>query len=255
MSAALINLYHNAEDYFFRGISSKCLNLADGATAYMTGGAELNLIYIRRNTNALEKILINGRQFYDQDDLSFEVIIPQKLCHFQTVGILNAMSYVQKDKSVSMVLNLDQFAIDKTASFGATTMIKMNNDQLNDWMMPLVGAFESTFDICSAYAAIHDSALKNNINLFHFCLYKQEKSIASITLSLNNGIARIDDVGVSPEFQGKGYATHLMHHVLSEAKILGVHYCFLEASNSGLGVYTKLGFELLFENNIYSREA
>ncbi len=75
-TAPLIYLYRQAEDYFFRGISSKCLNLVDGANAYMTGGAELNFIYITRNTNALDKILIQGKQFYDQDNLSFDVIIP-----------------------------------------------------------------------------------------------------------------------------------------------------------------------------------
>ena len=130
-----------------------------------------------------------------------------------------------------------------------------NDDQLNDWMMPLIGAFESTFEICSIYATTHKNALKKNINLRHFSLYKQEKPIASITLSLNNGIARIDDVGTLPEFQGKGYATHLMHYVLSEAKRLGAHHCFLESSDSGFGVYQKLGFEPLFKNNIYSRKA
>jgi len=134
-------------------------------------------------------------------------------------------------------------------------MIKANDDQLNDWMMPLIGAFESTIEICSIYAATHESALKKNINLRHFSLYKQEKPIASITLSLNNGIARIDDVGTLTEFQGKGYATHLMHYVLSEAKKLGASHCFLESSNSGLVVYQKFGLEPLFKNNIYSRQA
>lgn len=254
MNAPVINLYRQAEDYFFRGISSKCLNLDDGAHAYMTGGAGLNFIYITRNTDVLDKILIQGQDFYDKDNLSFEVIIPQKLCTSQIVGILNTMSYPQKSKSVSMVMNLDKFAIDKTPNFDAETMIKTNDNQLSDWMMPLIGAFESTFEICSIYANIHEQAL-NKINLRHFSLYKQEKPIASITLSLINDIVRIDDVGTLPEFQGKGYATHLMRYVLSETKRLGAHHCFLESSDSGLGVYQKLGFEPLFKNNIYSREA
>ena len=67
----LINLYRQAEDYFFRGIASKCLDLDDGAHAYMTGGAELKFIYITRNTNDLDKILIQGKQFFDYDNLSF----------------------------------------------------------------------------------------------------------------------------------------------------------------------------------------
>ncbi|MBP9764480.1 MAG: GNAT family N-acetyltransferase, partial [Gammaproteobacteria bacterium] len=227
----LINLYRQAEDYFFRGISSKCMDLGDGAHAYMTGGAKLNFIYITRKTNALDKILIQGKQFFDQDNLSFDVIIPQELCTPQMADVLNTMGYPQKSKSVSMVVDLDRFAIDQTASFDDETVIKANDDQLNDWMMPLIGAFESTFEICSIYANIHESALKKNINLRHFSLYKQEKPISSITLSMHDAIARIDDVGTLPEFQGKGYATHLMRYMLSEAKRLGSRHCFLESSD------------------------
>jgi len=255
LKSSLINLYRQAEDYFFRGISSKCLNLDDGANAYMTGGAELNFIYITRNTNALDKILTQGKQFYDQDNLSFDVVIPQELCTPQIAGVLNTMGYHQKGKSVSMVVRLDELITNNVASFDAETIIKPNDNQLNDWMIPLIGAFESTFEICLAYATIHESALKKNINLRHFSLYKQETPIASITLSMHNTIARIDDVGTLPEFQGKGYATHLMRYVLSEAKRLGARHCFLESSASGLGVYKKLGFEPLFKNNIYSRRA
>lgn len=255
MSAPLANLYRQAEDYFFRGISSKCLDLDDGAHAYMTGGAELNFIYITRNTNALDKILIQGNQFFDQDNRSFDVIIPQELCTPQMTDALSTMGYPQKSTSVSMIVDLDSFATDQTASFDSETTIKSNDNQLNDWMIPLIGAFESTFEVCMVYAATHESALKKNVNLRHFSLYKQEKPIASITLSMHDAIARIDDVGTLPEFQGKGYATHLMRYVLSEAKKLGARHCFLESSDSGLGVYQKFGFETLFKNNIYSRKA
>jgi ribosomal protein S18 acetylase RimI-like enzyme len=252
----IIDLYRQAEDYFFRGISLKCLNLGDGANAYMTGGAELNFIYITRNTNALDKILTEGKQFFDQDNLSFDVIIPQELCTPQMADVFNTLGYPQKSKSVSMIVDLDKLLLDKTISFNAETTIKANDNQLNDWMIPLVGAFESTFEICSIYATTHENALKRNINLRHFSLYKQEKPIASITLSMHDDtIARIDDVGTLPEFQGKGYASALMRYVLSEAKKLGAHHCFLESSDSGLGVYQKLGFEALFKNNIYSRKA
>jgi hypothetical protein len=85
MNAPLTNLYRQAEDYFFRGISSKCLDLDDGTHAYMTGGAELNVIYITRNTNALDTILIQGKQFFDQDNLTFDVIIRQELCTPQPI--------------------------------------------------------------------------------------------------------------------------------------------------------------------------
>lgn len=256
MNASVINLYRKAEDYFFRGIASRCVDLGDDANAYMTGVpvADLNLVYITKNTNDIYKILNQGKQFYDKNNLSFVVIIPQKFCRTQMTDILNTMGYSQKSKSVSMVVDLDSFLIDKTTDFDSETTIKANDDQLNDWMIPLVGAFESTSEISSMYAATHESALKKNINLRHFSLYKRGTPVASITLSMHNTIARIDDVGTLPEFQGKGYATRLIRYVLSEAKRLGAHYCFLESSYSGLGIYQKLGFESLFKNNIYSKE-
>jgi ribosomal protein S18 acetylase RimI-like enzyme len=250
----LIKLYRQAEDYFFRGISSKCLSLGDGANAYMTGDAELNFIYITKNTKALDKILTQGKMFYDQDNLSFDVIIPQELCTSGMTSVLNTMGYPKKSKSVSMVVNLDRFAIDKTTSVDNEIVIKANDNQLNEWMMPLIGAFESTCEICSIYAKTHESALQKNIHLRHYSLYKQEQPITSITLSLHDGIARIDDVGTLPEFQGKGYATQLICYVLSEAKRLDARHCFLEASDLGLGVYQKLGFETLFKNTIYSKK-
>ena len=251
----LINAYRQAEDYFFRGIALKCLNPDIGATAYMTGGAKLNLIYITGKTNALDKVLVEGKRFFDQDKLFFEVVIPQKVCTTQMANILNTMGYPLTGQSDSMVINLDGFAMDKTTDFDAEISIKANDDQLHHWMMPLIGAYESTFEVCSIYANLHESALKKNINLRHFSLYKQGRPIASITLSLHDVIARIDDVGTLPEFQGKGYASALMTYALSEAKRLGASYAFLESSDSGLGVYQKLGFEPLFKNNIYSRKA
>ena len=170
----LINLYRQAEDYFFRGIASKYLDLGYGAHAYMTGGAELNFIYITKNTNALDKVLIQGKEFFDQNNLSFDVIIPQELCTPQMADILNAMGYPQKSKSVSMVVYLDRFATDQIANLADEIMIKANDNQLNDWMLPLIGAFESTIEICSIYATTHENALKKNINFRHFSLYKAQ---------------------------------------------------------------------------------
>ncbi|WP_006294508.1 hypothetical protein [Holospora undulata] len=104
------------------------------------------------NTNALDKILTEGQQFFDQDNLSFDVIIPQELCTPQMADVLNTMGYTQKSKSVSMVVDLDYLATDQTASFDSEATIKSNDNQLNDWMIPLISAFESTIEICRVYA-------------------------------------------------------------------------------------------------------
>lgn len=245
-------LYHQAEDYFFNSISIKCLNLDDAAIAYMTGVpvADLNIIYIKKHPSSLDKILRDSVQFYDQAHIGFIVIIPEEFCTTEINDTFKKIGYFQTGKSVAMVFDLKNLII----NFDNDIHIKSNDHKLEDWLIPMTAFSETDYEICIKYADTHKLALERNSKLHHFSLYVLEKPIASITLSLNNDIARIDDVGTLPEFQGKGYATRLMNYALSRAKELGATYCFLEASDSGLSIHQKLGFKMLFKNNVYSRK-
>jgi ribosomal protein S18 acetylase RimI-like enzyme len=257
VATTLIDAYRQAEDYFFRGISSKCLSLCDAAHAYMTGVpiADLNFVYITKNTHSLHTVIMQAEQFFAHGKLAFLTIIPEAFCTAETEKILHASGYLQTEQAISMVMPLDKPIINSAASFEDTTTIQTTDNQLDEWMLPLIGAFESSFKIASRYAHIHAGALKKKVNFHHFSLYMQEKPIASLTLSVHDAIARIDDVGTLPEFQGKGYATRLMIYALTAAKRLGAHHCFLESSDSGLRIYQKLGFEPLFKSNIYLRKS
>lgn len=251
----LIELYRQAEDYFFKAISSKFLQFGNDATAYMTGVpvADLNLVYVKKNITILHNILRQSKQFYGEDNLGFVVIIPDEFCTSEATSILKNEDYFQNGKCVAMSLNLKDLTMDNSIEFDDETIIRANDDRLNDWLAPLIAFPATDLQMCIKYANTHTLALKKKLNLYHFSLYKQEKVIASITLSLHNGLARIDDLGTLPEFQSKGYATRLMIYVLLEAKKLGAHYCFLESSDSGFTIYQKLGFQTLFINNIYSK--
>lgn len=254
MEEISIQQFIKAEDYFFKGISPKTLNLGASATAYMTGvaTADLNLVYIRESLPAaLQQILTNAKAFFEQDTLPFIVLMPEENCLAEIELLLKTLGYTQKGKSVAMALNVTQLKFNRHVNIDDKTQIKANDTLLSEWMIPLIEAFDSTFNMATQYANVHEEALKNKINLHHFSLYKAEKPIASMTLSIHDNIARIDDVGTLPEFQGRGYATHLMQHALLEAQKLGATDCYLEASETGLSIYEQLGFKVLFKNNIY----
>ena len=255
-SSTITELYHQAENYFFNSISTKCLNLDDAAICYMTSVpvADLNIVYIKKHPSSLDKILNSVKLFYGQADLGFIVIIPEELCATEIDKIFEAADYFQTDKSVAMAFDLKNLIINNVTNFDDGTLIKASDNKLEDWLVPMTAFSATDYEMCIKYADTHKLALERNSKLHHFSLYREEKPIASITLSLNNDIARIDDVGTLPEFQGKGYATRLMNYALSEARKLGAIYCFLESSDSGLSIYQKLGFKTLFKNNVYSRK-
>jgi len=252
----LINLYHQAEDYFFKSISSKYLHLGDNTNAYMTGIPVdfFNLVNVSNSNINIDEILNKSKQFFDQNNLPFTVIIPQEYCTPEIDDNLNTMGYHQTEKSVAMAHNLVDSVQSNATNFPDDSAILSNNHKLDEWILPLIKAFQSTSEISTQYVNTHTLALKKKVDLHHFSLYKQEQPIASITLSLHNNIARIDDVGTLPEFQRKGYATRLITYALSKAKKLGAKHCFLSASESGFSVYQKLGFKTLFTYNIYSKK-
>lgn len=251
----LINLYRQAEDYFFKGIAIKCLEADEGAYAYMTGlpMSDLNVLYITKKTSGLNKALNKSKAFFEENNLTFVVVIPEAFCTPESVNTLGVLDYHQTDKTVSMALDLKDYPTNNPGYFEDGSLIRRNDNRLNEWMIPLIGAFESTFEITAMCVICHEKALKKGVGFHHFSLYKNEKPISSITLSLQDGIARIDDVSTLPEFQGQGYASRIMKYVLSEAKKLGAHYCFLESDESGVGVYQKLGFNMLFKNYLFNQ--
>ncbi len=249
-----VRYYRQAEHYFFSAIALKTLDLADGVHAYATGEAGINLIYIQENTGSLGSMLLQAKQFYDQDASSFEVIIPEQSCTAAVEAMFDAMGAVQTGRSVAMMLDLERWTVDRTVDLDDETVIQGNDDRLNEWMLPLISAFASTRENCSVYAAAHEAALRKNTNLRHISLYKNNVPIASSSLSMHDSIARIDDVATCMAYQGRGYATALMRYTISEAKQGGARYCFLESSDLGLGLYLRLGFKPLFTNILYRME-
>jgi GNAT superfamily N-acetyltransferase len=61
--------------------------------------------------------------------------------------------------------------------------------------------------------------------------------------SLDGRKAHIANMYTLPEYRGKGIATALMKLQLEEAKIRGVNYISLSATEMGRKVYEKIGFE------------
>ena len=248
-------MYRQVENYFFSGISTETLSVDENAIAYMTEVpvADLNLVYLKQAPESFIDTLNKSKMFFASKNLSFVVIMPDELCSSQIDNILIDNGCCKSGSSVAMVCDVNNIK-DITESFNldAGISIKSHDVNLNDWMLPLIGAFDSTKEISSIYASRHEAALTKNANLSHYSLYKNNKPISSITLSIHDGIARIDDVGTLPEYQKQGYATLLIKFVLIQAIKMNAKYCFLESSASGLGVYEKLGFKKLFENNIYT---
>ena len=135
MDDPLINLFNQIEDYFSRAISLKCLDMSDGAIAYMTGVSveNLNFVCIRKNTNAINKILDQSKQFYDTKNLPFTTIISEELCLDRMEEDLKSKGYLQTEQAVAMAIDLKTVKAHNKTEFDDETLppislnIRLNN--------------------------------------------------------------------------------------------------------------------------------
>ncbi len=253
-AASLINLYHTIEDYFFRAISIECLDFGGIATAYMTGveSGNLNPVSLRNNTGSVDNILNQCQHFYANRNIPFVILIPQDLCKSEMSAAFKQMEYIQVEESMAMVLELGSHY--EVLSDEKRSILRTDKN-LKDWVFPLKDAFESTDEICLQYANAHERALEKKFNMHHFSIYCEGRPVSSLTLAVQNSIARIDDLGTQTEFRGRGYATNLLKHALGQSIKLGATQCFMDASLAGISIYRKLGFKALFKNIIYEQKS
>ena len=252
---SLSKSFYEMEYYFFNSISQDTLVFDDTAVAFLSGvlAPNLNPLSIRKNVTTLGSIVEQSKRLYDSHQCPWMVSLSNALNSPITEMILNKAGLDFGEQSVTMFLPIEAQARPASTRAGDVpeNNIQSVNNNLDDWITPLVEAFESTLELCTQYAASHARAISKDANFHHFTAYENNHPVSSITLSVNEHNARIDDVGTLPAYQNKGYATALMNHALSEAQKMGCTHCFLEASDQGLSVYEKIGFQLLFKNHIY----
>lgn len=249
MNNDLIHLFYQSEDFFYRAISRECLDFEDHASFYITGlrSEYLNPFTLRKNVPTFKNILIECANFAQNLNINWIITISEYVTDKNLEFTLNQMSFTLDSKTTAMFIDLNQY----DNIFENQHSILNMNDNLNDWIKPLSNAFESNFEQTSLYKQTRHKALKNKTNFYHFTLYDDSIPIASLTLSINNNIARIDNVGTHPEYQSQGYAKSLIYFTLNEAKQLNVTHCFLDALPESAPLYERIGFNPLFQNYIF----
>ena len=251
----MLKSYNKTQTYFCQSISKSHLNLSESTTAYFTGVPEthLNFLTIDQTPMDLEKDLNAGKTFFATFNQSFIVDIAEEFCDEETDSIFKKSGFTSGDPSVSMHLDLSTF--DAKIEMKDNIIIRAVDTNLNDWISPLVEAFESTPEVSAFYVDAHKRALSHGARFYHFTLYNADQStgqpVASLTISVIGTLARLDDVGTLPAFQGQGFATMLVTYALKKAIDLGCTDCFLCASKDGLPLYQKLGFKALSTNRCY----
>lgn len=244
-------LYHQAEDYFFASISRVSRHWSEGLSAYSTGveSSSLNLLFVPAPGVEQVGALLEGIRYLETTNAPFCVVLRHEGAD-ALVSTLVQQGFLSSENTTAMALDLKGYE----TRTDTVQQVRCTDDNLDDWAAPVLSAFGSPPTDSGQYQAQHQAALDAGKSLRHLTLYVDQTPVCALTLSLHQGVARLDDIGTDARFQGKGYATALIHHALAYARHHGASACFLEASLEGASIYRKAGFRDMFEYRAFFRE-
>lgn len=118
-----------------------------------------------------------------------------------------------------------------------------SEQELEAWANACSKAFGYETDATALLPLLSD----DNAEIF---AYRVGGNIAGTAIAYQtNAVMGVHQVGVLPEYQGKGIGKLLMSHLVAYAKDKGCELMTLQASEAGLPIYVKMGFKKL--GNVY----
>lgn len=237
--------FKQLEALFWKSLSIQSQQFPNGIACYLSENKGLGFNYLFVHDTASVAALQQGIAFFAQHQAEYILVCESDLT--ELLDEIQRLSFEDDGRTTAMQLDLNLVQPQINQNHALT--IRMVNQQLDLWANPLQTAFPvGDVDLIPCLIRAHQRALDQNIEMYHFVLEDQGQPLTALTLSIDQEIARLDDIGTNVAFQGKGYATQLIQHALAFAQQHGVKYCYLEASEQGLAIYQKIGFKALFNN-------
>lgn len=195
-----------------------------------------------------------------EDDI--EDIFEEAMAHFRELNVSrlswlieeNARAEVVKSHLLAHGLTLrDSFAIEMAADLGAlpddirlpdglSIFPVENRETLQQWIRVASSGFGVAEKYENAWCDIFDNVVF--APPFHtYLAFLNGRPVATAQLFAYSGVAGIYNITCLPEARGRGIGTALTVTPLLDARKLGYRVGILQASELGLNVYRKLGFQ------------
>ncbi|HHJ1151006.1 TPA: GNAT family N-acetyltransferase [Proteus mirabilis] len=244
MDAQLYKEFKIIEKAFWSEICENNIRIGDHTHCFMTpmDAPIFNFIYLRQG--ASENTFQQASTLFSSQKKGHMLVLPESLLP-EFEEIIKKAGYTGDGMTTAMYLSLSDATYPPYKNNPCD--IILTNHDLKQWAQPLKTAFPVGDDtITNEYIRYHQKALDNGATILHYALLVAGQPVSSLSLTLHDKLARFDDIGTDIAYQGNGYATHLITHVLEFCREQGVERCFLDASADGLALYRKFGFKPLF---------
>ncbi len=148
-------------------------------------------------------------------------------------------------EQTAMYLDLKNSPIEEPLS---NQYLSIQDEQNIDlWVDIAARSFEYEIDSAVIQRIITDP----NVQLL--TVYLDNKPAATAMLFNTDNVVGVHQVGVLPNYRGKGIADKLMQHIINQCRAMPARYITLQASVAGKKLYQNLGFKEQFKIKNYQR--
>lgn len=147
--------------------------------------------------------------------------------------ILEAEGYVQMTSMTGMLYDLEN---DQQLEYDEH-IIRISPSRIEEWAAVVSTAFGKPDEV-----EIFKAAVENEECSFYAYL-ENDKIVGTAMLYTKLINAGIHEIGVLPEYRGRGICKKLVRHMLKDVKSLGISLATLQASAMGEMIYAGMGFE------------
>ena len=131
--------------------------------------------------------------------------------------------------------------------------IRSADDELFEWILPIQEGFANN-ESCEIYRKLNAKLQQSGEKkLQHFIAYYQDEPASAGTLFLSDNAVMIHNLATKNKFLKQGFGTALTLHMMSVAKKAGYKHCFLDSSDEGFNLYSRLGFKVYGKTWVYEK--
>lgn len=159
----------------------------------------------------------------------------------QKASILKSAGFKERHSQVAMSRSLMQVAVPSER----VVMSQVKSE-------PEAAIWSKLFEEAFGYEISANTVSRTMDFIAYFIGEHHGIPIGTVMLFMDKqGVAGIHSIGILPAQRRKGFAEEILIHILHAAKLAGASYATLQASEMGMGLYAKMGFQKDFQIKTY----
>jgi GNAT superfamily N-acetyltransferase len=243
------------ESMIYTGITGSAVVIDRSDLVLMYSGVrspDMNGVYQRgRLSKNTDKSIFDAISFYSQKNIPFFWWVQDRDLNRGTLKSMRDHGLRKATEMPIMVKNLADYT-DNSEHCGKCKTVT-TKPELEDWIRLSSLCIELDPAVFEEYRRnwlLFD--LADTVHQELFIAYEDGIPCASALVYKSREMAGIYFVATDPEFRNRGFGLEITRYALKSAKLDGIPYAGLQASSMGLGMYLKIGFQIIGMQSIFS---